>query len=126
MSKTPMKYDQPKRQEGIPPTMRVSAEVTYVRSCPDCRDIVSKLALTCIGDPSVTSFRLIPGKRHAHDVADGTQALEGLTDAPTGQRGAVDDDLEETEMPISDENGYHPDLVTSASLGLNGFDTEVR
>ncbi len=122
MNKTPMKYDAPKRQEGIPPTMRVSAEVTYVRSCPDCRDIVSNLALTCISDPSVTSFRLVPGKRHAHDIADGSEALAGLTDATAGQLAAAGDNLEMTELKASDANGLHPDLVVQ---NINGFDTEM-
>jgi hypothetical protein len=102
--------------------MRVSAEVTYVRSCPDCRDIVSNLALTCISDPSVTSFRLVPGKRHAHDIADGSEALAGLTDATAGQLAAAGDNLEMTELKASDANGLHPDLVVQ---NINGFDTEM-
>lgn len=111
------------RQPGIPATMRVAVEVGFVQSCPDCRAIVANLAQSCIGDPTVTAFRAVPGRKHAHDTAEGSQALPGLTSAPTPTPEVF------SGHPPSDTNGSAPEEVESALFALqgtpNGFDAEA-
>ncbi len=114
------------RDPALPPTMRVAVEVGYVQTCPDCRRIVAELAQGCIADPTVTGFRLTPGRKHAHEVTEGAQSLPGLT---TGESAAA--------IPVSDTNGNAPEDVEAAlfaaehdpflhASGLNGFDPQER
>jgi hypothetical protein len=91
------------REPGIPATMRVAVEVGFVQSCPDCRAIVADLARSCISDATVTAFRAVPGRKHAHEVTEGSQALPGLTAT-----------VPVAPEAISDTNGSAPDDVLAA------------
>jgi hypothetical protein len=125
------KYVPPVRQSGIPPTMRVIVELGFVQSCPDCLAIAQSLAASCLSDASVASFKAVPGRKHAHEVTEGSTALPGLAAEHTPQEIARDlaalrslgdqDEQIDRRMPlaISDTNGMHPDLVVAS---LNGID----
>ena len=123
-----VRHEPTKRDPNLPPTMRVAVEVGYVQTCPDCRRIVQELAAGCISDPTVTGFKLVPGRKHAHEVTEGAAALPGLATAP--------------QRPVSDTNGDEPDEVSAALFAeavegtfmtagtesgrINGFDHEGR
>ncbi len=127
------KYAPTPRQPGVPPTMRVQVELGFVQSCPDCRAISAKIAQSCIGDPTVSGFRLVPGRKHAHDVVDATGTLTGafaLEHTPEEIAAAA-------QELVSDTNGSAPEAVERAlfeglspvanGLGRpNGFDHEAK
>jgi hypothetical protein len=98
-----VRHEPTHRDPNLPPTMRVAVEVGYVQTCPDCRRIVQELAAGCISDPTVTGFKLVPGRKHAHEVTTGQSALVGLTTVAS-----------EPSQPISDTNGDDPDEVSAA------------
>lgn len=75
---------------STPPTLRVQAELGYVRSCADCRTIANSTAASAAADPQVTSFRLVPGRKHACGRAD--EAPEGKP--PSAPSGALTRPLE--------------------------------
>lgn len=80
------------------PTMRVSVELVFVRCCVECRGIAERASIAAISDPSVTVFRLIPGKRHAHEIDE--------SNAPIGDQPQTDRLFD--AIPHSDTNGFDP------------------
>jgi hypothetical protein len=106
--------------------MRVAVELVYVQSCPECLKIASELAVSCIADRTVTGFRAVPGRKHAHEVTEGTHALKGLTDATTGTPEAAG---AASALPVSDNNGASDEelqLNRWNGESPNGYDDEVH
>jgi len=104
--------------------MRVAVELGFVQTCPDCRRIASEFAASCVSDATVTGFRLVPGRKHAHDVADGATALPGLTAVPI--QGVSDTNGDDPDEVLATMFADDPLLNAPASSGLNGFDPEGR
>ncbi|HEY0339904.1 MAG TPA: hypothetical protein VGC34_03785 [Steroidobacteraceae bacterium] len=83
------------------PTMRVAVELTYVRSCAECRAVAERTAVAAIHDASVTAFRAVPGARHAH-AAEAQLPQPNVTVSMEGQPALFE------PIPQSDTNGFDP------------------
>lgn len=93
----------------LPPTMRVAVELTFVRSCAECRDVASTTATAAIHDQSVTGVRLVPGTKHAHEVkaeSGASQHIEATSGASTGTPEGQEQLF--VAVPQSDTNGFDP------------------
>jgi len=99
--------------------MRVAVELGYVHNCPDCMRVLESTSGAAFRDAQVTRFVAIPGRKHAHEVTEGSHALPGLASSPA------------QPLPRSDTNGYAPENVERALFANNpevpnGFDPKGR
>lgn len=90
----------PTTTAGVP-TMRVAVELSFVRSCVDCRAIAERTAIAAIHDTSVTAFRAVPGTKHAHIVEAKSGVVEHLESS--------DQNPLFESLPQSDTNGFDPE-----------------
>jgi hypothetical protein len=81
------------------PTMSVAVQIVFVRSCDECRRAAQRLAQAAIDDSSVTSIRIVAGRKHAH--------AENPGDSPP---------------PITDGPGR---LFVESRSATNGFDLSI-
>jgi hypothetical protein len=83
------------------PTMSVAVQIVFVRSCGECRRAAQRLAHAAIDDPSVTSIRIIAGRRHAHAENPGEPPMP---------------------IPVTDGSGR---LFEDSRSDTNGFDPVI-
>ena len=72
---------------STPPTLRVQIELGFVRGCAACETIANTYAAAAVSDTQVTSFRAMPGGKHACGAVAQSGAAapaRALTGASTG------------------------------------------